>query len=103
MTLCHPRRNRLAGTGLALVLVLACLVVQAESAPPAFAATSQFHGVNWADPDDNFITGPNVPVGLSQTDSYSTTYTKATAILKGFQSLGANTVIDLVEQLRGRL
>ena len=92
MTLCHPRRNRLAGTGLALVLVLACLVVQAESAPPAFAATSQFHGVNWADPDDNFITGPNVPVGLSQTDSYSTTYTKATAILKGFQSLGANTV-----------
>ncbi|MET8948240.1 ricin-type beta-trefoil lectin domain protein [Streptomyces sp. NPDC004542] len=48
--------------------------------------------MNWADPDDNFITGPNVPVGLSTSDDYATTYTKSTAILKGFQALGANTV-----------
>jgi hypothetical protein len=48
--------------------------------------------VNWANPNDNFVTGNLVPVGLSTSDSYSTTYTKATAILKGFQSLGANTV-----------
>jgi hypothetical protein len=81
-----------AGAGLALALLLGFLGAQAGTAAPAFAATGQFHGVNWADPNDNFITGPNIPVGLSQSDSYATTYTKATAILKGFQSLGANTV-----------
>jgi len=48
--------------------------------------------VNWADPNDNFVTGNLVPVGLSTSDNYATTYAKATAILKGFQSLGANTV-----------
>lgn len=65
----------------------------AHAAQPAQAAgTGQFHGVNWADPNDNFITGPNVPVGLSETDDHATVYTKSTAILKGFQSLGANTV-----------
>ncbi len=31
-------------------------------------------------------------MGLSTSDSYATTYAKATAILKGFQGLGANTV-----------
>jgi hypothetical protein len=67
--------------------------VTAHAAPAAAAAsTSQFHGVNWADPNDNFITGPNVPVGLSTSDSYATVATKSTAILKGFQNLGANTV-----------
>ena len=89
------RRHRLwhvVGAGLALALLLGFLGVQAGTAPPAFAATGQFHGVNWADPNDNFITGPNIPVGLSTSDSYATTYAKATAILKGFQSLGANTV-----------
>jgi hypothetical protein len=89
------RRHRLwhvVGAGLALALLLGFLGVQAGTAPPAFAATGQFHGVNWADPNDNFITGPNIPVGLSTSDSYATTFTKATAILKGFQSFGANTV-----------
>jgi hypothetical protein len=81
-----------AGAGLALALLLGYLGVQAGTARPALAATGQFHGVNWADPNDNFITGPNIPVGLSTSDSYATTYAKATAILKGFQSLGANTV-----------
>ncbi len=81
-----------AGAGLALALLLGYLGAQAGTAPPAFAATGQFHGVNWADPNDNFITGPNIPVGLSTSDSYATTHTKATAILKGFQSLGANTI-----------
>ncbi len=93
MVLCGNRLRHAAGAGLAtLALLLGCLSAAAAAAPPAGAATSQFHGVNWADPNDNFITGPNIPVGLSQSDSYSTTYTKATAILKGFQSLGANTV-----------
>ena len=76
----------------ALLIVLALVVFQAGNTPKAHAATNQFHGVNWADPNDNFGTGNLVPVGLSTSDSYATTYAKATAILKGFQSLGANTV-----------
>src|ERR1051325_9552448 len=85
--------RRVAGAGLvALALLLGCFAAVAGTASPALASTSQFHGVNWADPDDNFITRSNVPVGLSTSDSYATTYTKATAILKGFQNLGANTV-----------
>ncbi len=92
MILCRFRLRPVAGVGLALALLLGYLGVQAGTAPPAFAATGQFHGVNWADPNDNFITGPNIPVGLSTSDSYATTFAKATAILKGFQNLGANTV-----------
>ncbi len=75
-----------------LLTVIALSVIQGVYTPTAHAATNQFHGVNWANPNDNFITGDLVPVGLSTSDSYSTTYTKATAILKGFQGLGANTV-----------
>ena len=88
------RWQRIAGVVGSLTLLLGALVVaQASHAVPARAATiSQFHGVNWADPNDNFITGPNIPVGLSTADNYSTTYAKSTAILKGFQGLGANTV-----------
>ncbi|HEV2636510.1 MAG TPA: ricin-type beta-trefoil lectin domain protein [Actinocrinis sp.] len=94
-----PSRNvwrPLSGVCVALALLLGlvlALPVQAQAAAqPAFAAANQFHGVNWADPDDNFITGPNIPVGLSQSDSYQTTYSKATTILKGFQASGVNTV-----------
>jgi hypothetical protein len=84
--------RRIAGVALVLALLGVLVGVQAKNAPPAHAATNQFHGVNWADPRDNFLTDPNVPVGLSSSDSYATTYTKATAILTGFQNLGANTV-----------
>ncbi|GCF08664.1 carbohydrate-binding protein [Dictyobacter arantiisoli] len=76
----------------ALLTVIALVVIQGVNSPTTHAATNQFHGVNWANPNDNFVTGNLVPVGLSTSDSYATTYTKATAILKGFQSLGANTV-----------
>jgi hypothetical protein len=85
--------GRLAPVGLVLALLLCLLGVQAVTGSPrAYAATNQFHGVNWADPNDNFVTGPIVPVGLSTSDNYATTYANATAILKGFQALGANTV-----------
>jgi ricin-type beta-trefoil lectin protein/cellulase (glycosyl hydrolase family 5) len=87
----RPRRLVLAGVALALTLA-GVVGVQLDNASPAHAATNQFHGVNWADPNDNFITRPNVPVGLSSSDSYATVYAKATTILKGFQGLGANTV-----------
>jgi hypothetical protein len=92
MTLRGHRLQRGAGVAFSLVLLLFALVAQASQASPARAATTQFRGVNWADPNDNFITGPNVPVGLSTADDYSTAYAKSTAILKGFQGLGANTV-----------
>jgi Cellulase (glycosyl hydrolase family 5) len=75
-----------------LLIVIALVAVQGVHTSTAHAATNQFRGVNWANPDDNFYTGNLVPVGLSTADSYATTYAKATAILKGFQSLGANTV-----------
>jgi hypothetical protein len=76
----------------ALLTVITLVGIQRGSTSTAHAATNQFHGVNWADPNDNFVTGDLVPIGLSDGDSYATTYTKATAILKGFQSIGANTV-----------
>ena len=88
----RQRVRPLAPIGLVIALLLSIVSIQAAASSAAYAATNQFHGVNWADPNDNFITGPNVPVGLSTSDNYATTYTKSTAILKGFQSLGANTV-----------
>jgi hypothetical protein len=92
----RQRAMRLACLFSALLTIAALVALlgatQAGNIPTAHAATNQYHGVNWADPNDNFGTGNLVPVGLSTSDSYSTTYTKATAILKGFQSLGANTV-----------
>src|SRR5690349_12069676 len=54
----------LAATAMALAGLLADGAA-AHAAPAAATSTSQFHGVNWADPNDNFITGPNIPVGLS--------------------------------------
>ncbi len=91
MTFRH-RRMQLFCVLSALLTIIALVVIQVGNTPTAHAATSQFRGVNWANPNDNFVTGNLVPVGLSTSDSYSTTFTKATAILKGFQSLGANTV-----------
>lgn len=88
----EPRLRRATGAFLSFALLLGALVAQSAAAPSAQASTGQFHGVNWADPNDNFITGPNIPVGLSTADDYATTYAKSTAILKGFQALGANTV-----------
>src|SRR6266704_2188430 len=85
------------GTVLRIVSVIAVLAgslaVLSQPAAASVPGTSQFKGVNWADPRDNYASGPVVPTGLSTSDSYSTTYTKASAIISGFQSnLGANTV-----------
>lgn len=100
ITMAFPHRRRqlfrllsafLSITALA-VTIIAVARITGSKTPTAHAATSQFAGFNWANPNDNFVTGNLVPVGLSTSDSYSTTYAKATAILKGFQSLGANTV-----------
>src|SRR4051794_16939858 len=63
------------------------------STTPAAADTSQFKGVNWARPGDNYVDGPVVPEGLDVADSYATVKAKADVILSGFQNtLGANTI-----------
>src|SRR6478609_10981682 len=88
-----PRRpRRLISIGAAAALLLGLLGVYTITSAPAHAATSQFHGVNWADARDNFLYDENVPIGLSKSDNYATTYSKASAILRGFQSFGSNTI-----------
>ena len=90
-----PRRRRVAlGAAVCLLLAAVAFVVESGAATtPALAATSQFKGVNWADPRDNYADDPVVPSGLSTSDSYATTYAKATAVIGAFQTnLGANTV-----------
>ena len=84
MASCLDRRGRHRAAGIARPVC--------GTSAPAQAATSQFRGVNWADARDNFLYDENVPIGLSKSDSYATTYTKATAILRGFQGLGSNTI-----------
>ncbi len=84
--------RRLIQVGLVAALLLTFNGVQWGASTKAHASTNQFHGVNWADPNDNFGSGPIVPVGLSASDNYSDTYKKSNAILTGFKSLGSNTV-----------
>ncbi|MGW3117619.1 glycoside hydrolase family 5 protein [Streptomyces sp. NPDC001107] len=55
--------------------------------------TTQFKGVNWADPRDNYADDPVVLSGLSLSDTYAQTYTKASRVISAFRAnLGANTV-----------
>ena len=80
----------LVGAASALALIPA-LVLTAAS--PAAADTSRFRGVNWAVLGDNFVEGPLVLHGLSQSDDYSTVYAKASALYDDFEdALGVNTV-----------
>ncbi|MEV6350952.1 RICIN domain-containing protein [Actinoplanes sp. NPDC051851] len=78
------------------VLVAALLatgIIAPFGTGPARAATTGFRGVNWADERDNFVDDTLVLGGLSTSDSYATTQTKANAILTGFvNNLGVNTV-----------
>src|SRR6185312_3902434 len=64
----------------------------AASAAAAAAAPSDFDGVNWAAPGDNYASGPVVPSGLSTTDSYGTVYRITQTMVSGFRkNLGTNT------------
>lgn len=63
--------------------------------PPSaslLAVSADLKGVNWADPDDNFEDGWVVISGLSSTDNYATTKSKAGNIINAFQQRGANTI-----------
>lgn len=54
---------------------------------------SQFHGLNWNDPRDNFMSGPVVPVDLSEDKSAAQIYTTSRSILLQFRAKSsANTV-----------
>jgi hypothetical protein len=88
------RRSARTGVGTAVALLAAAVIFGVGGgATPALAATNQFRGVNWADPRDNYADNPVVPSGLSTSDSYATTFAKASAVIAGFQNnLGANTV-----------
>jgi hypothetical protein len=58
----------LAATG----LVGAIIAAPAEAAPTTGpAGTSEFRGVNWADPRDNYAADEVVPSGLSTKDDYA--------------------------------
>ena len=86
-------RLRTALRPVVAAIVAALLAMLSAAVPPAAAATNQFHGVNWADPRDNYADDPVVPSGLSDSDDYATTYAKAAAVIAGFKTnLGANTV-----------
>lgn len=73
--------RRFTPVGLVVAMLLSLVGVQAVTGTAAHASTNQFHGVNWADPSDNFVTGDLQPVGLSDTDSYATVYAKSTAAM----------------------
>ncbi|MEU6357201.1 cellulase family glycosylhydrolase [Streptomyces sp. NPDC047072] len=64
----------------------------ASAAPPSID-TTQFKGVNWADPRDNFADDELQLSGLSTSDSYAQTYAKSSRVISAFRAnLGANTV-----------
>src|SRR5215212_4300737 len=93
-------RHRIASGAIAASVLVAGAIVAATLAAPAEAApttgptsTSEFRGVNWADPRDNYASDEVVPSGLSTADDYATTYAKATGIVSEFRhQLKANTV-----------
>lgn len=60
---------------------------------PAFAATNQFRGVNWADPRDNFQAGVIYVSGLSMSDTYASASATADGVVGQFVTkLGTNSV-----------
>ncbi|WP_460799465.1 ricin-type beta-trefoil lectin domain protein [Microbacterium sp. GXF0217] len=86
-------------------VVAAAAVLLSLAPAPAFAAsdavptskphgdTSEFRGVNWADPRDNYADDEVVPSGLSVLDDYTTTYAKSLSIVGEFKrEVRANTV-----------
>jgi endoglucanase len=87
------KRMLLAAAIAAASAAVLCSGLQSPAMAAAPPDTSQFKGVNWADPRDNFANDPVVLSGLSLSDNYATTYRKASRIIDAFHTnLGANTV-----------
>ncbi|MFJ4790195.1 glycoside hydrolase family 5 protein [Streptomyces sp. NPDC088794] len=87
-------RLRAAFVALAITAISgATLTGTPASATAPSTGTTQFKGVNWADPRDNFADDLLQLSGLSTTDGYAKTYAKASRIIAAFRAnLGANTV-----------
>jgi hypothetical protein len=103
----HPRVQRTAVrrivmSSFAVIAVAASATVPASASasattraasPAAAIGTTEFRGVNWADPRDNYAPDEVVPSGLSTGDDYQTTYRKASGIVTEFRrELKANTI-----------
>ena len=97
--------GRIAAAALAATAIVAAMTVQAGASTTTDAGsaatagytgptgTSEFRGVNWADPRDNYADDAVVPPGWRVTDDYRTAYRKAIGMVRGFQQeLGANTL-----------
>ncbi|WP_340379842.1 ricin-type beta-trefoil lectin domain protein [Streptomyces sp. SS7] len=93
----------MAGFGASLMFLTAPALAQPAATAPAAphtsarpaakGGTSDFRGVNWADPRDNYASDAVVPSGLSVTDDYRTVYRTTTRMVRGFKkNLGANTL-----------
>jgi endoglucanase len=97
-----PRlRAALVALAIAATSGTAVAASPASASTPASAAahgalskdTTQFKGVNWADPRDNFADDLLQLSGLSTSDNYARTYAKSSRIIAAFRAnLGANTV-----------
>jgi hypothetical protein len=79
--------------GAALLIAMAVPIPAVAAPSNGPAGTSEFRGVNWADPRDNYADDEVVPSGLSTADDYRTTYAKASDVVLEFRhELKANTV-----------
>ena len=67
-------RTLAAGVGAAVLLLCPASVASANVGGIPAGDTSNFKGVNWADPRDNYASDEVVPSGLSKTDDYRTVY-----------------------------
>ncbi|MGW9113288.1 ricin-type beta-trefoil lectin domain protein [Microbacterium sp. NPDC055683] len=87
--------KRAFGIAVAIGILLSGGLAASAGAAPSRgpSGTSEFRGVNWADPRDNYADDAVVPSGLSVDDGYRATYDKASDIVAEFRSeLRANTV-----------
>lgn len=83
-------RRRTARRALAVALLSSIPLATASN---AWADTSQFRGVNWADARDNFQSGVLYVSGLSASDTYDSAFATGTSVMTQFRSkLGANAV-----------
>ena len=73
--------------------VFKIVMIGAMVCSPAFAATNQFRGVNWADKRDNFVSDVLVLSGLSLTDTYESASVVAERVVGQFvELLGTNSL-----------
>lgn len=87
-------KNTIAAAFTAAALIAGASALPAHAATPEKTPdTSEFRGVNWADPRDNYADDEVIPSGLSIDDSYREVYSTSSRIVREFKhELKANTV-----------